>query len=792
MRYNKRALWINIIGLLFPVILQAQNMVTSVGSDGLERTVSFNVANFTDIRDKKLEDVLSKMPGISPSEDDDGSYTYNGLVVDKIYIDGKDILEGNYSAIYNMKPEDVDRLEITENQVYMKVMRGKQFSNSASINVITKKDDSLWFGAFKGGLGIQPFLLNTDLTAIRMGNKWQTTLMFKADNTGLILNNTLKGFGGDDADEPLNLDPYSLSGINYSVKNFLDIEPSLAPLLPDRVRNNRSGLINLGTTVQLKNDYQLNFQLLYHTDRLTASNANYTNYYMEGGKTIDYDYAERATNHQNDIQANVTLLSNTEERFLRNNFSFSTQWYDTHTKITGYTFGSMQANNNPLLIKNDFIYKFPLGKNVLTFSANAGFYSRPQYLTVTKEKEGVYTQDITAYSAYAEAVSMLDRRINDRFTLSFNAGLSGNIRQLKTDMQDFAAFELHDVKSDLNAFNVYGGASITYVSDLFEGAFQLPINLVNYTLKDRIENLQKQKSKYFLSPKLTLTYIPFDFLTLNFEGSINCAEHPRMNIYKGLVLSDFRVCHEGYDGFNGSKTIAGKLTASFSWPNSSFFVNAILGYEDATTYYDTKMQLDNQYLIHRYTSDTGQDFVYDIGIDVSKGIESFKGSVGVKMKALFLKTDIERNEHDLPFKNRVISISPYVNGRLNSWWNIVYKLQYVAHRTKMDNDSFSYNFHNYNHSLEMIFSPWRNLDFSILGEHYHTEYKGDISKDLFLFDCMVEYNFTNNLQLILSVKNILNKKNYDLTIEDTDLFSKSFSSYQIRPRNVLLSLYYKF
>ena len=61
-----------------------------------------------------------------------------------------------------------------------------------------------------------------------------------------------------------------------------------------------------------------------------------------------------------------------------------------------------------------------------------------------------------------------------------------------------------------------------------------------------------------------------------------------------------------------------------------------------------------------------------------------------------------------------------------------------------------------------------------------------------LFDCKAEYNLTDNLQLILSAKNILNQKSYNLTIEDTDMFSKSFSSYDIRPRNVLLSLYYKF
>ena len=63
--------------------VHAQEMVTSVGNEGLERTVSYNVASFTDIRDKKLEDVLSKMPGISKMETGNGGYMYNGLMIDR-------------------------------------------------------------------------------------------------------------------------------------------------------------------------------------------------------------------------------------------------------------------------------------------------------------------------------------------------------------------------------------------------------------------------------------------------------------------------------------------------------------------------------------------------------------------------------------------------------------------------------------------------------------------------------------------------------------------------------------
>lgn len=41
-------------------------------------------------------------------------FTYNGMPVETIYMNGADVLEGNYQPVYNLKPENVEKLEITE------------------------------------------------------------------------------------------------------------------------------------------------------------------------------------------------------------------------------------------------------------------------------------------------------------------------------------------------------------------------------------------------------------------------------------------------------------------------------------------------------------------------------------------------------------------------------------------------------------------------------------------------------------------------------------------------------
>lgn len=162
--------------------VRAQDMVTAVGNDGLEKTVSYDVAKFTDVRDKKLEDVMKKMPGLTAMERNGStSFMYNGMYVEKIYVNGLDMLEGNYAPVYNMKPEDVERLEFTENHVGIKVMKGVQYSDNAAINVLLKEHaQSKWTGSIKGGLGVTPLLVNADVNALNIGQKMQTTVLLKA------------------------------------------------------------------------------------------------------------------------------------------------------------------------------------------------------------------------------------------------------------------------------------------------------------------------------------------------------------------------------------------------------------------------------------------------------------------------------------------------------------------------------------------------------------------------------------------------------------------------------------
>ncbi len=98
----------------------------------------------------------------------------------------------------------------------------------------------------------------------------------------------------------------------------------------------------------------------------------------------------------------------------------------------------------------------------------------------------------------------------------------------------------------------------------------------------------------------------------------------------------------------------------------------------------------------------------------------------------------------------------------------------------------------YTQTLETIFTPWEKFNFSFLGEHYYTEFTDDAAKHLVLVDFKAEYILSDDWILQASATNILDQDTYNYTLVDSDTFSRSYTSYAIRPRNVLLSIFHKF
>ncbi len=101
-------------------------------------TLTYNVSVISSSTDKSLEDLLRKLPGIEITGS--GRITYEGKPISHFYIEGMDLLGQGYSlATQNIRPEDLQVIQVLEHHQPIRIMKGYASSDRAAINVRLKK-----------------------------------------------------------------------------------------------------------------------------------------------------------------------------------------------------------------------------------------------------------------------------------------------------------------------------------------------------------------------------------------------------------------------------------------------------------------------------------------------------------------------------------------------------------------------------------------------------------------------------------------------------------------------------
>ena len=116
-------------------------------------TIRYNVNALKRREDVVLGDLLKRIPGIEL--DDRGYVKYNGLAVNRFYIEGKDILENNYNlATRNLSVDAVQEVDVLENHQPYKLLRGVRTSDRAALNIRLREEArSRINGGIEAGVG---------------------------------------------------------------------------------------------------------------------------------------------------------------------------------------------------------------------------------------------------------------------------------------------------------------------------------------------------------------------------------------------------------------------------------------------------------------------------------------------------------------------------------------------------------------------------------------------------------------------------------------------------------------
>lgn len=146
-------------------------------------TLTYKTDAFTSGNERKLKDVLEKLPGFEV--DDNGEVKVQGKKVDKVMVDGKNFFDGDTKlATKNLPANAVDRVQVLKNFNEVSPIRGLDNNESLALNIELKDGKkNLVFGDVTAGGGPKERYLG-HANAFYYAPKLNLNLIADANNVG--------------------------------------------------------------------------------------------------------------------------------------------------------------------------------------------------------------------------------------------------------------------------------------------------------------------------------------------------------------------------------------------------------------------------------------------------------------------------------------------------------------------------------------------------------------------------------------------------------------------------------
>jgi hypothetical protein len=204
-------------------------------------TIVYNADSFTNGTERKLEDILKKLPGVEIN--DAGQIEVEGKAVEKITVDGKDFFSGDTKlATKNIPSNAVDKIQVLRNYSNVSQLSGVQNNQDrVAIDIKLKEGKkNFWFGDVTAGAGNSP---NTGLYLFQpklfyYTPKYTINVIGDLNNTGdvVLSRRDVRSFGGGfQSQSPsngtnINIADAGIGFLSANARNANKIETKLSAL----------------------------------------------------------------------------------------------------------------------------------------------------------------------------------------------------------------------------------------------------------------------------------------------------------------------------------------------------------------------------------------------------------------------------------------------------------------------------------------------------------------------------------------------------------------------------------
>ena len=750
-------------------------------------TIVYNVSSYANVTDRSIGDVLRKMPGISVATS--GEVKYNGLAINKFYVEGMDMLEGRYGiATNNIQAKDIARVELYENHQPIKALKDLVDSDRAAINLRLKDSaKGAWNGTIQAGAGYKPWMWNGEASIMFFGRKFQTLNVYKTNNAGNDVARELTSFYGGFGSSS------SMLGVHF---------PTTPNLAESRFLNNKIHTVSTNAITKLNDDLELTVNAHYAHDYQTAEGESRTIYYLPDNQLMTINERTTSSRKYDQTEASLQLRANTNKYYLREQLSFNGRWDDDSGIVNSNDETTNQYLKQPRIsARNLFSYVRRWERWSLSVDSDTDYNNQQArlrilpmlYDDVIDTSEEYPNAEQTMYSQHFRSSNSISTAYTvSRWSFMLSARLNADIENMESELMatndSYETLAASDqMKNDINwqRYDLILSPTIRYsAGDKLSANIGMPVDLFAISSKDYIRKDNLRRNNVALQPFVSLnaTLLP----ELKFTGRASYFENygGLYDSYAGYIMSDYRIISNrvseqskiARQSYSASLSYGNTLRALFGSINVSYWrqkSNLMYGVT-----YEGSLSRTTATLMDNYSSG------YNIGGTLSKRFDIIASTFSLSGVYTNSSTEVLRQEVLMPLQSEMTTLGASVNTRFSKALRLNYTVDYVSSRSRVDGRSLS--------PIERV-QQTATLDLIIRnklicrvgGEHYFNSAIGGDDRNMFFLDAGITYK-SKRVDYVLDMRNLMDVSSFS-SASQSDITDYMYT-YRLRPASVMFTV----
>lgn len=741
------------------VTIKAQPIRTS------NDTITYLAKAFTHQGDVHLEDILNNLPGVKVSEN--GYISYQGKSINKFYLEGKDLLGYNYNqATRNLPAEAIAAIEILENHQPTKMLRGKEHSDKAAINIkIDQNYKSRLFGELEAGVGGTPIIWDNRLFLTSVGKKNQMLFTGKMNNIGINLSSeTSEHFDIEDVDAYEPIPP----GLLSYPSQFESIEQK-------RYLHNKSYSGGLNYLTSFSEDASFRLNVFTYSDHSTYQ--NFSKSIFGGSQTVELTQQKIIPVNEFSVQPVMKYELNGNNMFVSDELKLSVNRYSSAGSIiNNNVLVEQNQKSRPTYIQNYFSMSFPVGQQYMQIKSHLRYFDRSESFDVSS--------DTIIFDNIAERYSR--RSMSSKNILTTSLPLWNN--SLKLSIRHYFLNSEYDYDGVVSSIQSKLKISPTYIMRFGTTSIlslALPITVINSSNKE-FHKTTADRSKIGIEPELSVTH--------NFSDKWKAylsASHGN-DIYSPLFLSPFMlrtsyrtnfyndyekiylVEHNRVNLNVGYRNLATMLFANVNASFTDERNECYIDYSHAETMTLTKIVKGENHS-RRYLLNASLDKSFpETGLSIKSSAEYSHSAF------LLSQSGIVANNH-----SNITSATLRLGYQKLQWLRFIACIRgslFWEHNQVANSDKFRQL--EFNGSI-FIF-PSKIIEIKLSANNQINEIAKSQFKNFSLYDADLKYNLNKFFQFSLSATNLFNTKHY-IVLQESGIDSYYYDL-PLREREVLMKV----